>query len=101
MTCRFGIVDSPVKLARRLDHHSWNSANRGGTSPMANWNPRANELFLRAFEIGPADERQAFLDVECGQDTDLRREVDSLLKAGANLGDFMNQPLLPLSLHPS
>jgi serine/threonine protein kinase/tetratricopeptide (TPR) repeat protein len=68
---------------------------------MADWKPRANELFLRAFEIEPADERRAFLDVECGRDTDLRREVDSLLTAGANLGDFMGRPLLPFSISPS
>jgi serine/threonine protein kinase len=68
---------------------------------MANWNPRANELFLRAFEIEPADERRAFLDVECGRDTDLRREVESLLKAGAQLGEFMNQPALPMFLQAS
>jgi serine/threonine protein kinase/DNA-binding SARP family transcriptional activator len=67
---------------------------------MTNWNPQANELFLRASEIEP-DERRAFLDMECGHDTNLRRDVESLLKAGGQLGEFLNQPALPKSFQRS
>ena len=46
---------------------------------MPHWNPRANDLFLRAVEIGSPTERQAFLDRECG-DAGCRGEVEELLR---------------------
>ena len=59
---------------------------------MAVWNPRANDLFVRAFEIEPAAKRRAFLDVECVGDAGLRRQVDALLAASEEVGSFLNQP---------
>ncbi len=41
---------------------------------------RAFELFLQAVELAAA-ERAAFLGAECGDDADLRHEVDALLQA--------------------
>jgi tetratricopeptide (TPR) repeat protein len=58
---------------------------------MADWNPRANDLFLKAAEIGSPGERQAYLDRECG-DPGLRSEVDALLAAAAKAGSFLNSP---------
>jgi serine/threonine protein kinase len=50
--------------------------------------PRVQALFLAALELPP--ERQgAFLDGECGDDADLRRRVEQLLKAHAASGDFL------------
>jgi len=49
------------------------------------------ELFYRALEQDPAD-RPAFLDKECGQDTELRREVESLLASHEGADDFLEQP---------
>src|SRR5579871_3348360 len=64
------------------------SRSRGAAMPA--WNPRANELFTAALELG-ADERRAFLDREC-PDAEQRRQVEALLAAHAAAGDFLNQP---------
>ena len=42
---------------------------------------RLEELYSTAAELGPA-ERAAWLDAQCAGDTELRREVDNLLRAG-------------------
>jgi serine/threonine protein kinase/tetratricopeptide (TPR) repeat protein len=56
---------------------------------MTTWNPRANDLFLKAVELGSVDERREYLDQACGGDVALRAEVESLLDAGARAGDFL------------
>lgn len=53
---------------------------------------RIEELFNRAVEIGP-EERDAFLDQECGDDTGLRREVEKLLESAGRTGDFLEIPV--------
>jgi serine/threonine-protein kinase len=59
---------------------------------MPEWNPRANDVFLRAFEIEPAAKRREFLDVECAGDAALRQQVEALLAASEKVGSFLNQP---------
>ncbi|MCI0463575.1 MAG: hypothetical protein L0Z62_42100, partial [Gemmataceae bacterium] len=61
---------------------------------MADWNPEANDLFLRAAEIEVPADRQRFLDQQCGDDTALRVQVESLLAASAKAGSFLNQPVV-------
>jgi len=51
---------------------------------------RLDELLQAALELAP-DERPAFLDRECGDDTELRRRLDHLL-ALAESGDSWLQP---------
>jgi hypothetical protein len=53
------------------------------------WNPRANNLFLKALELRSADERRQYLHDACAGDTALRAEVEALLVASANAGDFL------------
>ncbi len=53
------------------------------------------EVFHAAREC-PAEGRIAYLDDVCGADEELRQEVNSLLLAYEELGDFMQQPLLPV-----
>jgi eukaryotic-like serine/threonine-protein kinase len=65
---------------------------------MAEWNPRANDVFLRAAEIAAPAERQAFLDEQCGADAALRQEVESLLAASAKAGTFLNEPVVGRSI---
>lgn len=61
---------------------------------------RADEIFYRALE-SPPETRAAYLDTACGEDEDLRREVDSLLEATETMGaDFLRKPLLPLDVEP-
>ena len=52
---------------------------------------RIVELLGKALELeGP--ERQSFLDDECGEDAELRREVVSMLVEQDGLGDFLEAP---------
>lgn len=53
---------------------------------------KVSELFHSAAEL-PADERSAFLDRECGDDKTLRAEVESLLAAGSEAGNFISDPI--------
>jgi hypothetical protein len=46
-------------------------------------------IFKAAVKIAP-DQRAAYLDQTCGDNTELRREVESLLRAHDASGDFLN-----------
>src|SRR6266536_3369751 len=59
---------------------------------MTTWDPRANELFLKALELRSAGERQEYLDGTCAADAALRAEVESLLEASARAGSFLESP---------
>jgi tetratricopeptide (TPR) repeat protein len=52
---------------------------------------RLKEIFHSAQQLRP-NERPAFLDQTCGNDTELRREIDALLKSGHEAGGFMVDP---------
>ena len=51
---------------------------------------QAEELFHAAWEQSPED-RPAFLDSACGEDTELRRHVDLLVSAEENAGSFLDK----------
>ena len=59
---------------------------------MTTWNPRANDLFLKALELRSADARHQYLDEACTGDAALRAEVESLLEANARAGGFLESP---------
>jgi tetratricopeptide (TPR) repeat protein len=59
---------------------------------MTTWNPRANELFLKALELPTPGARQEYLDGVCAGDAALRAEVEALLEAGARAGSFLESP---------
>jgi eukaryotic-like serine/threonine-protein kinase len=59
---------------------------------MTTWDPRANELFLKALELRAPGERQEYLDGACAGDVALRAEVESLLEASARAGSFLESP---------
>src|SRR5712692_2426587 len=63
---------------------------------MAEWNPKANDLFLRAAEIEAPADRRLFLDQQCAEDPDLRGQVESLLAVNAKAGSFLNRPVVPM-----
>lgn len=52
---------------------------------------KITEIYHSAIELG-FGERKAFLDEVCASDDSLRREVESLLKADADAGDFIAHP---------
>jgi hypothetical protein len=49
------------------------------------------ELFTEAIEL-PEEERIAFSGRACGDDEDLRRRIDALLKSNDRAGDFLETP---------
>jgi WD40 repeat protein/serine/threonine protein kinase len=59
---------------------------------MTNWDPKANELFLKALEFRTPEEEREFLDRTCGGDAALRAEVESLLDASRRAGGFLEWP---------
>jgi len=61
---------------------------------MTTWDPRANDLFLKAVELRSPGERQQYLDEACAGDPTLRAEVEALLEASARAGSFYVPPLL-------
>ena len=51
------------------------------------------DLFQEALELAP-ERRQSFLARACGDDTDLRREVESLILADEQAGGFLARPFV-------
>jgi serine/threonine protein kinase len=60
---------------------------------MAGWNPRANEIFLNACEIPAPNDRRAYLVQACGDDFELRTQVEKLLQAHDQAATFLENPL--------
>src|SRR6185503_1426225 len=54
------------------------------------------ELFHRALELAPT-ERMSFLDGECGNDLELRRELESLIASHDGASDFIGSPALAVA----
>jgi serine/threonine protein kinase len=50
------------------------------------------DIFSAALEIPSAEERARYLDEACGEDRDLRRRLDELLRSYAHAGSFMGEP---------
>jgi serine/threonine-protein kinase len=55
---------------------------------------RVQEIFAATAEVS-AEERDAFLSGQVGNDDELRREVESLLAADSESEEFLEQPALP------
>ena len=51
---------------------------------------KAASIFDAAVELGTAAERAAYLDAACGQDAQLRAEVEGLLEHDRAAGSFLN-----------
>ena len=64
---------------------------------MSDQNLRVEDIFTAALAINTPDDRDAFLDRQCGEDTDLRQQVEEMLIAHAEMGSFLgftsNAPL--------
>lgn len=60
-----------------------------------NWQV-VKEIFNSALDF-PADQRCQYLDQACGADSDLRHEVDSLLRSHDHAGDILETPAFELS----
>ena len=53
-----------------------------------------SEIYHSALEIDSSERRKAFLEKMCAGDEFLRREVESLLAADSELGDFIAEPVV-------
>jgi hypothetical protein len=60
---------------------------------MSEWNPEANEIFLKALDCESSESRQTYLDEVCGSDGDLRAQVESLLEADSKAASFLGRPV--------
>src|SRR5215470_18563926 len=54
------------------------------------------EIYDRALDLG-RDERESFLVGACGDDDDLRREVETLLAAHDDAGTFLQSPAVEVA----
>jgi serine/threonine-protein kinase len=57
---------------------------------------KIKEIYDRALDLG-GDERQVFLAEACGDHDDLRREVESLLAAHDDAGQFLQSPAVEIA----
>ncbi|MSU62958.1 MAG: serine/threonine protein kinase [Pedosphaera sp.] len=57
---------------------------------------RELELFAGALKLLDAQQRNAYLDQACAGDAELRQQVESLLKANAEAGTFLQDPAVPV-----
>ncbi|MGB8010596.1 MAG: serine/threonine-protein kinase [Terriglobales bacterium] len=62
------------------------------SSPQSNRWLRIEHIFYAALEL--QDGREAFLDEACGGDSELRKEVDSLLRSAGQTMGFLHEPVL-------
>src|SRR5438552_13308149 len=62
------------------------------------WDPRANDLFLKALELRSPGTRQEYLDGACAGDAAKRAEVEALLEASARAGSFLESAAPALTL---
>ena len=51
---------------------------------------RVENIFTAALAINAPGDRDAFLDGQCGEDTDLRKQVEEMLLAHAEMGSVLN-----------
>src|SRR5262245_30929691 len=56
---------------------------------MVDIDSRARSIFCEAFDRASPEELRTFLDEACGQDTELRRRVEALLRAHQEAGAFL------------
>lgn len=68
---------------------------------MASWNPQANEIFADAVELQDEQARRQLLDARCGDNDDLRHQVESLLSAQAPDDDYLSRPICGEQLTPA
>ena len=62
---------------------------------------KAGDILDSAVEMTDPTKRAAYLNKICGDDKELRAEVDALLKAHDEAGDFLKVPNVTLETSPS
>lgn len=59
-------------------------------NPKHGMKPEIETLFLEALEKDTVEDRAAYLNEKCGSDVELRKQVETLLAANAQLDGFMD-----------
>src|SRR5689334_4075544 len=59
---------------------------------MPEWNPRADDIFVRAAGIDSPADRRLFVEQQCDGDAALRAQVESLLAARGQIVGFLQRP---------
>ncbi len=59
---------------------------------MSNIVANAKSIFLQAVDLSSPEDRRNYLDVHCGHDLKLRRQVEVLLSHHGVVGDFLESP---------
>ena len=54
--------------------------------------PKKDEIFNTAAEMTDAGQRQEYLDEACGDDHQLREEIEDLLEQDLKVGSFLELP---------
>jgi serine/threonine protein kinase len=57
--------------------------------------PSVEAIFFAALEKGTPEQRAAYVGQACGDDAELRRQVERLLTAQAKVGNFLEEPAGP------
>ena len=60
---------------------------------MSSWNPEANEIFADAVEVRDERARRDLVNARCGDNDELRRQVESLLSAPTPDDDYLSRPI--------
>src|ERR1039458_8149514 len=55
---------------------------------------KLREIFSEALTKASAEEREGYLASACGEDADLRRQIDVLLEAHGQSGDFLRHNVI-------
>ena len=74
--------------------NSGKPANSGAGDTEGHWSD-LKALFDSAISL-PPDERNRYIERECGPNTELRQELESLLQAYESTGDFLEEPVASL-----
>jgi hypothetical protein len=61
---------------------------------------RVKSIFLAAIEIPSWEQREAYLNRECENDTELRKRVEALLLAHEEAGGFLKPSILGANITP-
>jgi len=61
---------------------------------------KLNEIFCETLARASGEERERYLASACGEDQELRRQVDSLLLSHFQAGDFLKQTVVPRDSPP-
>src|SRR5262249_41359832 len=79
--------------ATRWEARDAGANSRGTESTMTERSP-AEAIFSAALERATATDRAAFLDEACGGDEGLRHQVERLLAAHPQMGNFLERPVM-------